>query len=172
MKLMVVVVPLFLAVTGCQSAPQQTPATVRVGTFHAPSLVVAYYRSELHAKDLAGMAAARDAAVKAGDAAKAGEIEKRGAEMQDLAHRQLSGEAGIAAILERLKADLPAIAREADVRIIVTHALFLGVGVENVDVTAALVERLHPDQETLRILAELQQASNESVQRVGDEGRP
>ena len=143
--------------TACKESPSTHAGTVRVGTYHPPSLVLAWYRSPDHAKDLDALVTARDAALKAGDSVKVAECEKQGAALQDLAHRQLAGEAGIEDILARLAGDMPAIAKEASVIRIAAEGDVLGDRVEFVDVTDRLVERFHPDEATRKLLAEIRE---------------
>jgi hypothetical protein len=146
---------LAIAVLGC-GAPESRPptATERVGTYHAPSLVIAWVRSAEHARELDALVAARDAAKKAGDEAKVAECERTGGQRQDLAHRQLAGEAGVEDILARLKADLPSILESARVDRLVADTEPLEEGIERVDLTELLVERFHPDEATRKLLAE------------------
>jgi hypothetical protein len=145
-----------LAVIGCHSAERPDPETspVRIGTYHAPSLVLAWYRSGQYAKELGELKAARDAAATSGDTKAVAEYERQGATQQDLAHKQLAGEAGTAEILARLGDDLPAIAKAAGVEKIVPPGTVLGDKVLFVDVTDALVERFHPDDATRKMIAE------------------
>jgi hypothetical protein len=117
--------------------------------------VVAWIRSAEHARELDALVAARDAAAKAGDARKVAECERRGAEAQDLVHRQLAGEAGIDDILARLRGDYPEILSRAKVQRIVAEGEDVDEAVELVDVTDLLVERFHPDEATRKVLAEV-----------------
>ena len=146
-----------LAVAGCRSGETPAPAqgALRIGTYHAPSLVVAWVRSAQHARELDALVAARDAAAQAGDQAKVAECERKGAEGQELAHRQLAGEAGTQDILERVQADLPEVRRKANVQQIVPEGEVLGDQVEIVDVTDLLVELFHPDDATRRLIADV-----------------
>jgi hypothetical protein len=149
-------------VAACTSKPASKPPNpksngeaVRIGTYHAPSLVLAWYRSGEYAKELGALKAARDAAAKSGDEKAVAGYEQRGASQQDLAHRQLAGETGTEDILARLKDDLPAIAKAAGVERIVPPGTASGDRVVLVDVTDALVERFHPDEATKKMIAEV-----------------
>ena len=155
--LVAVVVTFAFAVVfaGCESFPDRSAEPVRVGTYHAPSLVLAWVRSAEHAREIDGLVAARDAAMKAGDKEKVAECERKGAEGQDLAHRQLVGEAGIENILEKLKGDFPDVMKKAKVERIAAEGEVLGDQVELVDVTDLLVERFRPDEATRKLLAEV-----------------
>jgi hypothetical protein len=153
----VLVLAALVCAASCTSKPASKPKTdvMRIGTYHAPSLVLAWYRSAGFAKELQDLVAARNAAVKAGDDKLVAECERKGAEQQDLAHEQLAGEEGTADILARLKDDLPAIAKAAEVEQIVPPGTVLGDKVLFVDVTAALVERFHPDDATKKMIAQV-----------------
>ena len=148
---------LAVAALSCRSAepPEAATGSQRVGTYHAPSLVVAWVRSAEHERELDALVAARDAAQKAGDEAKLAECEHKGAESQELAHRQLAGEAGVEDILARLKSDLPGILEAAGVGRLVADTEPVEPGIERVDVTGVLVERFHPDEDTRRLLEEV-----------------
>ena len=148
---------LSLVAVGCRCSKGSAPAvdTVRIGTYHAPSLVIAWVRSAEHEQELDLLLAARDAALAAGDSAKAADCERRGAEGQDLAHRQLAGEADVLDILARLEEHLPAIRAEAGVERIAAEGEVLGDRVVRVDLTDLLTERFHPDEATRKLLLEV-----------------
>lgn len=126
--------------------------TARVGTFDRPSIVIAYYRSPMWAEVLNTKIAERDAAKKANDAAKVAELEAWGQAHQDLAHRQLWGNAPITNILEALKPAFAEVARKAGVEKIVTERTPADSGVEIVDVTPLLLDWLKADAKTREII--------------------
>lgn len=142
------------------SAWAQAPAnaaTLRVGTFDSQSLVVGYYRSELHEKNLKAMRDEQAKAKAAGDKEKAQEIEYQGSASQDLAHKQLTGEARIDNILEALKERLPEVAKAANVDLIVEKPAYASERVEQVDVTDAIVAAMKVDQKTLDMIRQMRQ---------------
>jgi hypothetical protein len=145
---------LAIVALGCRASESPSAAAdpLRIGTYHAPSLVIAWVRSEEHRLELDALVAERDAALEAGDEARVAECERRGAERQELAHRQLAGEAGIEDILERLKEELPSIMTSAHVERLISDAEPVEGGLERVDVTALLVEAFHPDEATRTLL--------------------
>jgi hypothetical protein len=132
---------------------------VRVGVFDTQAVVVAYYRSTLNNDFVKGLIAERDRARTAGDAARVAELEKQGGDHQELAHRQLAGQARIDNILEHLKADMPAIGKEAGVDVIVYEPLYLGPEVVKVDITGQVVARFRPDEKTLAIIRQVREKS-------------
>ena len=125
----------------------QTPAQpVRVGTFHTSSVVVAFYRSPLWAERLKEKKAESEAAKKAGDTKKVQELNDWGAGGQELAHRQLSGDAPIPNILEALAPAFPQIAQKAQVSIIVQDLPYAAASVETVQAreSASRIPALKP----------------------------
>jgi len=130
-------------------------AQTRVGTFDRQSIVVAYYRSPLWAQTMNAKLAERDAAQKAGDTKKVEELNAWGGAHQDLAHRQLAGEAPITNIIEALQPAFPEIARTAHVEKILTAPPPAGAKFETVDVTDLIVDWLKSDERTKTIIRDL-----------------
>jgi hypothetical protein len=129
--------------------------TIRAGTFHKPSVVVAFYRSPLWADTLKARQAELDAAKKANDTQRAKDLESWGGAQQELAHRQLAGEAPIDNILAALAPQLPELARKAGVVLIAPDLPYADRSVQAVDITDLLLDCLHADQRTRDIVAEL-----------------
>ena len=129
--------------------------TIRVGTFQKASVVVAFYRSSLWAETMKAKLAEMDAAKKANDDAKVTELQSWGSGHQDLAHRQLAGEAPIDNILEALSPGLPEIARQAGVNLIAPDLAFADRTVQTVDVTGLLLDYLKADERTRAIVHDL-----------------
>ena len=140
-----------LAVTAGLAGAQ----TIRAGVFDKQSVVVAFYRSPQWAEVNKAKAAERDAARKANNAAKVKDLEAWGATHQELAHRQLAGEAPIGDILEVLAPGLPEIARRAGVNLIAPDLAFADPTVQTVDVTDLLLAYLKADSRTLSIVHDL-----------------
>ena len=150
MKLFSVLVPVIAITAGLTCAQ-----TIRVGTFHKQSVVVAFYRSPLWADATKAKVAELDAARKANDAGKVQDLEAWGSAHQELAHRQLSGDAPITNILEALSPGLPEIARRAVVKLIAPDLPFADPTVEAVDVTDLLLDYLQADANTRSIVRDL-----------------
>src|ERR1035441_4496356 len=130
MKLLSILAAAIAVTAGLASAQ-----TIRVGTFHKPSVVVAFYRSPLWSDVNKAKLAELEAAKKANDTSKVQELETWGTTHQELAHRQLAGEAPITNILEALSPGLPEIARRAGVKLIAPDLAFADPSVQTVDVT-------------------------------------
>ncbi len=144
----------FFAVVLCGIAcsAQQGP---RVGVFDERSLVLAYYRSSASNDMVKAKMEEMKVAKASGDSAKVAALEKWGTDQQELAHRQLAGQAPITNILEYLKPVLPEVAQAAGVDIIPGSTLYLGPRVEKVDVTDLLVARFNPDAKTREMIEKL-----------------
>jgi hypothetical protein len=133
-------------------AVAQAPAqTVRVGTFHKASIVVAFYRSSLWAETLKAKMAEM-AAKAANDTKKVQELDAWGNAGQETAHQQLAGEAPITNILETLAPGWPEVAKKARVAMIVADLPYADSSVEKVDVTEMLLDWLKADERTRTIV--------------------
>lgn len=141
-------------------------ATERVGVFHRPSVVVAYYRSELWLRQVRERREAMEAARRAGDRRQAAELDRWGRQAQRLAHRQLEGKAPIDNIWKALEPSLPEIAARTGVSRIVPDP---PPGAEAVDVTEALLDLLQADSATREIAAKLRQRERRPGSRRGKE---
>ena len=140
-----------LAATGLIAAlaVAQAPAqTVRVGTFHKASIVVAFYRSPLWAETLK----AEMAEMAANDTKKVQELDAWGNAQQETAHQQLAGEAPITNILEALAPAWPEIAKKARVSMIVADLPYADSSVQSIDVTEMLLDWLKADERTRTIV--------------------
>jgi hypothetical protein len=129
--------------------------TVRVGVFDKQAVVVAFYRSQHWAEVNQAKAAEREAARRANDTAKVQALEAWGASHQELAHRQLAGEAPIASVLEALTPGFPEIARRAGVNLIVPDVVFADGVVQTIDVTDFVLAYLKADSRTLSVIESL-----------------
>lgn len=141
-------------------------ALERVGVFHRPSIVVAYYRSELWLRQVRERREAMEAARRAGDRRQAAELDQWGRQAQRLAHRQLQGKAPIDNIWKALAPSLPEIAARTGVSRIVLDP---PPGAEAVDVTEALLDLLQADHATREIAAKLRERERRPGSRRGKE---
>jgi hypothetical protein len=155
MKLRIMIAATALAVCATGSLSAQAP---RVGKMDRTSLVVAYYRSPSWAKQIQAKRAEQEQAKAANNAARAAELETWGQSSQELAHRQLAGEAPITNILEALAPAFPAIAQRAGVSIIVVDLPYAAQGVETVDVTEYILDWLEVDQKTRTMVNDIRKS--------------
>jgi hypothetical protein len=113
-----------------------------VGVFNRMILVQAFYRSDAWKAKVQELMNARNAAAVASDLLKVDQLDRELADMQTLAQRQAAGEAPLKNIYDALKSSWPAIAKEANVDIIVESPVYLVPGSVLVDVTPVMIKRL------------------------------
>lgn len=161
-RILLVVTALVLAVgisaaqTALPAEPTQPRARVRVGTFDPMPVVVAFYRSDLSAEHMRTLHAAHAEAKAAGDTKEVQRLEAEGAALQELAHKQLEGKAGIENILERLRPRLDGVLAASDIDLIVeARIVHARPDVQTVDITDAMLRALKADEQTLRVIEEL-----------------
>lgn len=129
--------------------------TVPVGTFDKPSVVVAFYRSPQWAETVKAKQAELAAAKLANNTQKTKDLEAWGNSQQELAHRQLEGDAPITNILNALAPQLQDLAQKAGVVLIAPDLPYADSTVRTVDVTGLLLDNLHADQRTRDIVRDL-----------------
>jgi hypothetical protein len=142
-----------VAAIGCAPAPAQA---IRVGTFHKPSVVVAFYSSPMWSETIKAKQAELRQAKAANDTKKAQDLDDWGNAQQELAHRQVTGEAPITNVIEALTPMLPGIAKTARVSLIVPDLPYAGPDVQTVDVTDLLLDALQANEKVRKIARELQ----------------
>jgi hypothetical protein len=151
------------ALTGAVAA--QTPSgaaapaagqKIRMGVFDSRMVALAYYNSDGHRRFMQDLMAQLKAAKAGNDAAKIAELEFRGPALQSLMHYQVFSNASIPNVMEKLTPELPKIAADARVSLIVSKwdVAFHDPNVEYVDVTDALVGRFTPNERVQKWIAE------------------
>ena len=142
-----------------EESPRIDPSA-RIGVFDSRAVAIAYYRSGEFRKLLAAKHAERDRAKAAGDEAAAARLESDGREWQELIHQQGSGARSIDNILalSKVKNELPAIAEAGNVRVVVSQGqvAYQAAAVQTVDLTDHFVKLFSPDDETLRLIRDIQ----------------
>ena len=111
---------------------------VRVGVFRREPLLVAYYGSTAHETALGRLRTERQKALDEGDAARAKKLEAEGAALQEMAHRQLAGEAPLTNVLDALKPHLAEVSTAAGVSVVVESTVWHDDDVILVDMTDRL----------------------------------
>jgi hypothetical protein len=129
---------------------------IRVGVFDSRMVALAYYNSGEHRRFTQDLMAQLKAAKAANDTAKIAELEFRGPALQNLMHYQVFSNASIPNVMEKLAPELPKIAADAHVSLIVSKwdVVFHDPNVEYVDVTDALVARFNPNERVRKWVAE------------------
>jgi len=116
---------------------------VRVGTFDSRAVAGAYYGSDAFHDHLKVLTAEYEKAKAAGDKKRVKELEAEGPASQELAHKQVFGTWPVDNILAKIKGEIPKIAKQADVDVVVSkwYVGYRRTGVEFVDVTDLMVQR-------------------------------
>lgn len=140
-----------------QPAKKCSKARTRIGTFDSRAVAVAYAHSDWNDKKLKAKMAEMKKAKAAGDTKKIEELEKWGKTQQDKLHRQGFSTASVHDILENIKNDMPRIAEETGVDIIVSRwdIVYQNPSAELVDITDEIVKPFNPDPKTLKIIKDL-----------------
>jgi hypothetical protein len=139
-----------------QEPPRQE---LRVGTFDSRAVALAYYRSPdgLDRMKPEWDQQLRDAEA-AGDTARVEELKLFMPSFQHLLHQQVFSTGSICNVLREIEADLPGIAAEADVYLIVSRweLPYSAPDVELIDVTPNLVALFELDEETAGFVAQIE----------------
>jgi len=125
-----------------------------VGTFDRSSIVLAYYRSPLWEAILADRRFELNTVKAANDSARAKELEKYGAESQDLAMQQLLGKAPIDNILAVLQPEFKDLINRLKLSGVVDPST-VDPQASSVDVTPLLLDWLKATSETRKMAAEM-----------------
>ncbi len=139
------------------SAPAPAPAQkVRIGVFDSRMVALAYYNSDEHRRFLQDLMGQLKSAKAANDTAKVADLEFRGPALQNLMHYQVFSNASIPNVMDKLAPELPKIAAESRVSIIVSkwEVAFHDPAVEYVDVTDALVRAFKPSEKVQKWVEE------------------
>jgi len=128
--------------------------TLQVGTFDSRAIAIAHGRSKVFNQYLSNLREKLNKAKEEGDETLVKELESLGPAIQQVLHQQGFSIASVADILDKFKADLPKIAQEAGVDIIVSkwEVVYNNPSIEIVDVTSHLVKLFNPDENTLKML--------------------
>lgn len=126
---------------------------LKVGVFNTRAVALAFYNSDHWAGVMKSKHAERAAAKAAGDTARIAELEKWGQDQQDLAHKQVFGDAPIPNVLDYLAPSLPAVAQGTGVSLITTGTPYAAPSIQKVDITLQLIEVLKPSARTRALVS-------------------
>lgn len=153
---LVVTLTLVLASSGLAQEPPS--GVTRIGTFDSRAVALAYYRSP---DGIAQMGEEWDQqheeAVAAGDSARLEELELFKPSMQHLMHQQVFSTGSICNVMREVQDELPGIALEADVSLIVSkwELSYSDPTIEVVDVTSKLIALFDLDGDALHSAEEI-----------------
>lgn len=130
---------------------------VSVGTFDSRAVAIAYVRSDAFEERLRALKEDLDRARADGDESRAAALEAQGPAMQAQVHRQGFGTAPVDDIIATIVEELPGIATEAGVDVLVSKwaLAYRGPSAEFVDVTDRLAAEFDPDSKTLKIIQDI-----------------
>jgi hypothetical protein len=142
-------------------AGQSAPGKVRVGTFDSRAIALAYARSAMFAADRAPVMKDLEDRYEKAKAEKNEQVIKELEAWPPTHHKlqmlQVFSIASVADILEKVKDNVPKVAQEAGVDMIVSkwEVPYKNPSIETVDVTSHLAKLFNPDEQTLKIIEEL-----------------
>ena len=150
---------LFLAAVGPaqEAGPAKAGAGVQLGTFDSRVIAIAYYRSDQFKEHVADIRTQHDAAKKAGDQKTMDRLEKMMSEQQTVTHQQGFGTAPIPEILKLVEKEIPELALQAGVDVVVCKwdLLYQNPSSTSTDLSLTLAEQFNPDAATRKILAQM-----------------
>ena len=137
---------------------EEKRSRLRVGVFDSRAVAIAWLRSETYEASLREKSAEFEKAKEAGDETRVKEIEAGMRAIQDEIHKQGFGIWPIRDILAHIKDDLKKIATETEVDVIVCKwdLAYRRPEAEFIDVTSLMVKPFEPDEETMKIVKEIQ----------------
>lgn len=164
-SLLVVFISFFL---GGVNYSQQETNIVRIGTFDSRCIALAYGRS---AEFMTEIDSLRNAVAKAKDSGNeelAKELEQQGPTKQVLMHQQVFSNGSINNILVKIKDKLPALAKDNNVKMIISRweIPFADETFEYVDITDQLVKFFNPDDATRKIIGEIKAMEPIPIEKI------
>jgi hypothetical protein len=131
--------------------------TLRVGIFDSRAIAHAYYLSGIGKQIMSSWVEKLNQAKKEGDDKLIKELQAWGQAIQLATHLQGFSIACVVDMFEKIEAELPKIAKEAGVDIIVSkrEIVYKNPSIEIVDVTSDLAKLFNPDESALRIIEDL-----------------
>ena len=140
--------------TTTDSSPQ-----LRIGTFDSRLVALAYYRSPQGMKVVDALKTDVEIAQSAGDRERIRTLEITALALQNLMHQQVFGRLSIPNVIATLESQLPGIAKEAGVSLLVSkwEIALSGPQVATVDVTSRLLELFDIDEPTREMLDDFRQ---------------
>ena len=154
--------------SGQESDRSDDRMKLRVGTFDSRLIATAYVRSEAFERRLSEMRAELENAKAAGDQQRIKQLEAEGPALQKLIHQQGFSTWPVDDILATIKDELPGIAKQANVDLIISKwdIVFQRTGMNVVDITDLMVVPFGPDDETRKVLESLRKQAPVSLDQL------
>lgn len=163
--------PVACTTVGAQPSQEKTSGSkVRVGTFDSRAVAMAYFGSEPFNHQLNDLRAEHAKAKAAGDKKRDKELFAELRALGELMHKQGFSTGPVDNILETIKGEIPAIAKRADVDVIVSKwtIVYQRSGVQFIDVTDLMVRPFNPDEETLKSVKDVQKHAPVPLEQLKD----
>ncbi len=143
-------------------------AKLRVGTFDSRAIAVAYGGTEEFNQSIRKPMEEHKKAKAAGNKKKLKELEAMGQAGQQKAHMRVFSTAPVNDILEHIKDQIPAIAKQAGVDAIVSkwEIVYQAPDAEFVDVTDLMIKPFKPSEKTLKIINDLKKHAPISLEEA------
>jgi hypothetical protein len=136
------------------SEKKTQPQGLVVGVFDSRAVCVAYTSSKSHDSMVREKMAQKEKAEKAGDQQKVKELKEWGKKDQAMRHKQGFGTASVKNLLVHIKQDIPKVAKEAVVDIIISKwdMVYQAKNAEFVDVTELIIRGFEPSEKALKTI--------------------
>ncbi len=157
----------FLAVLSGTILSQQENSKVRIGTFDSHCIAMAYGRTDF-LKDIEELRTQHAKAKEEGNQELIKELEQLGPTKQVLMHQQGFSTGSITNILEKIKEKFPAIAKENNLKLIVSkwEVMFADESLELVDITDQLTALFNPDEATRKIIESVKAMEPVPIEKI------
>jgi hypothetical protein len=166
---------LFITLAGWTLAQQQetaSPNPIRIGVYDSRAVAIAYAGSPMHERILKAKMAERDKAKTDGDEERVKELETWGQERQQRMHHQGFGSAPVTEMLAHIKDQLPRIAADAGVDVIVSkwQLDYIHPEITPVDITLKIVAPFEPKPKALKWIEQLRGKEPLSYEEIESHG--
>jgi Skp family chaperone for outer membrane proteins len=162
----VIVIILFL-VSGI-ALSQQESGKLRIGTFDSRCIALAYGRSADFMREIDSMKSTLAVAKKDSNKEKIEELEQLGPTKQVLLHQQVFSNGSVINILEKVKDKFPAIAKENNLKMILSkwEIMFVDESIDLIDITDQLVSLFNPDEQTKKIIENIKSMEPVPIEQI------
>jgi hypothetical protein len=152
-----IAVPFVLLIAPATARGQSAAPAIRVGTYDSRAIAVAWTRSDMFRNQLTQMRAERDKAKAAGDEKAVQQVGAREKGEQERLHEQAFSTASVAGLMEKISQEVPGIAKDAGVVLIVSkwEIVYKDPAVQYVDVTMPLMRKFSADPQVVKIAEEM-----------------
>jgi hypothetical protein len=156
-----------------ENAGKPKKELVRIGVFDSRGVAIAYAHSSRFIDELKSKKAEMEKAKAASDQEKIKLLQQWGQQGQEKLHRQGFGTASVSEYLKYIEKDIPAIAKQAGVDVIVSKwdITYNDQAVQFVDVTDLIIKPFNPDERTMKSIEALKKTkplSEKELENIRD----